>query len=247
MLNINIYKSFFNFTLSVDFRLNPQTRTAVFFGPSGSGKTLTMQSIAGLVTPDKGHIEALGTLMYDSATRVNMRPQARHIGYMVQDYAMFPQFNILQNVAYPKSGLFGHYLTRQQKKNALALLERFDIEQLSELYPAQISGGQKQRAALARALNSDPRLLLLDEPFSALDPLLRQSTRSEILRILDELKLPAVIITHDPEDVEAFAGDLVLFANGKARLIPNWKSIRADFPDAASCLHYLSQRVQDDA
>lgn len=240
MLNLHISKSFPNFSLSIAFKLDIQTTTAVFFGPSGSGKTLTMQSIAGLVTPDNGRIEAAGTLMYDSASHINLRPQARHIGYMVQDYAMFPQFTVLQNVAYPKSGLFGRYLTNLQKKNALALLERFGIGHFSDLYPAQISGGQRQRTALARALNSDPRLLLLDEPFSALDPLLRQTTRMEILRFLDELRLPAIIITHDPDDVEAFAGDLVLFANGNARVINNWKALRADFPNAAACLRHLS-------
>lgn len=244
MLFLQISKTYPNFRLNINFSINAKARAAVFFGPSGSGKTLTMQCVAGLVKPDSGRIEAAGKLMFDSDARINLSPQKRAIGYMVQDYAMFPHLTILRNVAYPKSGLFGLHVGKKQKRQALSLLEKFGIDHLCNLYPGQISGGQKQRTALARALNSNPGLLLLDEPFSALDPLLRQNMRAEILRFLVELQLPVVIITHDPDDVEAFAGSLVLFRQGGAHVVADWKEQRARFPSAAACLRHLAEKAQ---
>lgn len=244
MLFLQIEKTYPNFHLGINFSLAEEKSAAVFFGPSGSGKSLTMQCLAGLVTPDAGKIMAVGKIMFDSGKKINLSPQKRAIGYMVQDYAMFPHLNILQNVAYPRTGLFGQHVGKEQKELALRLMEKFGIEQLQKLYPAQISGGQKQRAALARALNANPALLLLDEPFSALDPLLRQNMRAEILRFLKELRLPAIVITHDPDDVEAFAGSLVMFRGGSAHVVENWKEQRAKFSSAAECLRYLSGQGQ---
>lgn len=242
MLVLQIEKNYPNFHLGINLSIAGERGAAVFFGASGSGKTLTMRCLAGLVTPDAGKIEAAGGMLYDSAQKINLPPQKRALGYMAQDYAMFPHLTILQNVAYPHSGLFGRHIGKEQKSRALRLMEKFGIADLRNLYPEQISGGQKQRAALARALNANPALLLLDEPFSALDPLLRQNMRVEILHFLEDLRLPVIIITHDPEDVEAFAGSLALFCKGSARVLENWKELRAKFSSAAACLRYLSEK-----
>lgn len=240
MLELVLHKSFAgaspSFNLDVRLSVPDNFRRLVFFGPSGSGKTLTMQCIAGIIRPDRGRIIAEGAVFYDSAEHVWLPPQKRHVGYMFQDYALFPHLTVLQNVAYSRSGFFARLLkpgiAEQAKRNLAAL----GLESLGGHYPDQLSGGQKQRAALARAINSGPRLLLLDEPFSALDPLLRIKTREEILDLLQKFDIPAVIVTHDPEDVDTFAGALALFACGRVRLVENYAQKRAEFATAADCL-----------
>lgn len=241
MLDIEIHKIFKSsasrFTLNINFAVNGM-RT-VFFGPSGSGKTLTLQAIAGLIRPDAGRIAVNGLVYYDSLKKLWLSPQKRRTGYMIQDYALFPQLNVLQNVAYSRTHMFGRHVGQAQKEAVLPLLERFGLAGLASSMPAELSGGQKQRVALARALNNSPRLLLLDEPFSALDPLLRERLRAEILAILGELAIPTVIITHDPDDVDTFAGELVLFNKGEARVISDWRTIRAKFGSAFQALRSL--------
>ena len=231
MIDLAIVKTFRG--ASSDFRLDAQIKiddaykSAVFFGPSGSGKTLTMQCIAGLARPNSGHISILGQ---------------QYIGYMLQDYALFPHLTLLQNVAYAQSGIFGRLLSAKTRNAAFATLERFGLGDLQNHYPAELSGGQKQRAALARALFANPRILLLDEPFSALDPLLRKKMRGEILGWLKTLSSPAIIITHDPDDVDAFAGMLALFWQGKTRLINNYPELRKNFATAADCILSLQKK-----
>lgn len=158
---------------------------------------------------------------------------------MFQDYALFPHLNVLQNVAYPRGGLFARHVGKKERIRALELLKSFGIAHLERHLPHEISGGQKQRVALARAINSDPRLLLLDEPFSAFDPLLRQEARKEIISLLKQFPIMAIIITHDPEDVEAFAGQLIFFRDGHATMAPEWASLRAHRQNAADCLRKL--------
>lgn len=246
MIDLAIVKTFRG--ASSDFRLDAQIKiddaykSAVFFGPSGSGKTLTMQCIAGLARPNSGHISILGQQYFDSGNGINLPPQQRHIGYMLQDYALFPHLTLLQNVAYAQSGIFGRLLSAKTRNAAFATLERFGLGDLQNHYPAELSGGQKQRAALARALFANPRILLLDEPFSALDPLLRKKMRGEILGWLKTLSSPAIIITHDPDDVDAFAGMLALFWQGKTRLINNYPELRKNFATAADCILSLQKK-----
>lgn len=244
MLNLAIQKTFktrrSNFSLDIALNLGQNCKRAVFFGPSGSGKSLTMQCIAGLVTPDKGHITVNGRELFNSITHVHIPPQRRHIGYMLQDYALFPHLTVLQNVAYSQTGLLARHITKIQKERAIAVLERFGMASLSRHYPCELSGGQKQRVALARAINSDPAIMLLDEPFSALDPLLREQLRSEMLRYMDgsPKSRPAVIITHDPEDVAAFAGAVIIFKKGRIKVIDAWTETVASFPSTQACLRY---------
>lgn len=230
-----------NFCLDIDFSIGDEFRRAVFFGPSGSGKSLTLNCIAGLTRPDSGRIAARGRVFFDSAQNIFLPPQKRRMGYMFQDYALFPHLTVLQNTAYSGSGLFGRHIDAREKEKAMAMLEKFGIAHLAGHYPSEISGGQKQRAALARAINADPDILLLDEPFSALDPLLREKMRHEMLEMMENFALPAVIITHDPDDVDEFAGALVLFDAGRAHVERSFREERKKFASSAQCLRKLQE------
>lgn len=231
------------FRLDAGISVPREAGTAVFFGPSGSGKSLAMQCIAGLARPDQGQIRVCGDVMFDSAAGIDMAPQKRRMGYLPQDYALFPHLTVMRNVAYARASWLGWRMTPQARAESAALLRRLGIEELADNYPHEISGGQQQRAAMARALNSGPRLLLLDEPFSALDPLLRGEMRREVRERLDHFGLPAIIITHDPDDVEAFAGSLVFFQAGRCRIAQGWEERRKCFPDAASCVLALQREL----
>ena len=245
MISLRLVKKFRNtatpFSLDVSYEIGDECKSAVLFGPSGSGKTLTMHCLAGLTRPDSGHIRVGGCTLFDGRANVCVAVQKRRIGYMFQDYALFPHLTLLQNVAYPRTGCWPWSVRGNERDKAQAMLERFGIGHLACNLPSQISGGQRQRAALARALNADPLLLLLDEPFSALDPLLRERLRDELLELIGDLTIPAIIISHDPDDVDAFAGGLILYEHGSARVVPDYAAVRADFPTAGKCLRYLQE------
>ena len=250
MISLDITKSFDDpgraapFHLGIHLEMPEDSRTLVLFGASGSGKTLTLHCLAGLVRPDAGRIVVDGNVLYDGGQGICVPARRRRIGYMFQDYALFPHLSVLHNVAYAGTGLLPWLLTREQRAWAMDLLERLGIAHLARLYPGNLSGGQKQRVALARALGTRPSLLLLDEPFSALDPLLRERLRGEIQEILAAFAIPAVIISHDPEDVDAFAGTLVTYHRGRARMIPEYASLRRAYASAGDCLRHLQQQMQ---
>ena len=200
------------FSLEVDFATDNER--LAFFGPSGSGKSLTLHLLAGLLTPDAGKIAVGERILFDHGQSINVPARHRAIGYVPQDYALFPHLTVLGNVAFGlKRGWRGR-LAGEDEKRLAALLETLEIASLAESYPHELSGGQKQRVALARALARGPRLLLLDEPFAALDIPLRNRVRQELRHLLSRFALPVIMVTHDPEDVELFAEDLVLFENG---------------------------------
>ena len=207
-------------SFSLDVSLSCATRRLVLFGHSGSGKTLTLQSLAGLVRPDGGYIKIGDDVLYASEKGIDLPARERHLGYVFQDYALFPHLTVRRNVEFAldktKRTLFGRP-SPAARKSVDDLLERFEVGHLAERYPREISGGQRQRVALARALITAPRMLLLDEPFAALDPLLRVRMRREIRALLDEWNIPVVLITHDPADVDAFADSLAVYRNGMLR------------------------------
>ena len=190
-------------------------RKLVLFGPSGAGKTLTLKMIAGLLKPDSGHARIAGETLFDSASGVDRSPQARRLAYVFQDYALFPHLTVRQNIAFALSTGW-----RNPPRDAAdAAIERwlkaFSLKPVDQLYPHQLSGGQKQRTALARALVAEPRALLLDEPFAALDKALRNSLRSELAQLQTELKIPMLLITHDQDDIADLADEVVHVAAGQ--------------------------------
>jgi len=185
----------------------------VLFGCSGSGKTTALRCIAGLEKPDEGTIKINNTLYFDSKKKVNLTPQKRKIGYMFQENALFPHMNVRQNIEF---GLKGMYST-EKKEKVSAMLGLVEIEELEFAYPNELSGGQKQKVALARALAPNPEVLLLDEPFSALDTVVRLKLRKELRMIQKKLGIPVIFITHDPVEAFTMADRMVVFDNGRVQ------------------------------
>jgi molybdate transport system ATP-binding protein len=195
-------------------------KTVVLFGPSGAGKTLTLRAVAGLLRPDRGRIRVCGDCLFDSERKIDVPIRKRRVAYVFQDFALFPHLTVAQNVLFGCGGFWSFLPPPEEIRERMRrLLDFFDIGHLAERKPAAVSGGQKQRVALARALMTDPRILLLDEPFSALDPLLRRRMREEFLEILRAVDLPAIMITHDPADVDAFADYLAVCVDGGVRAV----------------------------
>lgn len=250
MIDLDIRKTFFSrqrrvrFAMDIQYAIPNSEKWTVLFGPSGSGKSLTMQCLAGLVTPDAGRIELHGTTLFDSAQGLSLPVQERHIGFMFQNYALFPHLTVLQNVAYVRSGLFPLLVSASERDRAMAMLELVGMAHLARRKPEELSGGQQQRVALARVLNANPKLILLDEPLSALDPLLREHLRRELLALLAKQEIPVMIITHDPDDVETFAGKLIIYSNGHAHEIPSWGKERSKFGSSSACLRTLQDKVE---
>jgi molybdate transport system ATP-binding protein len=200
------------FTLRVALRSDSQR--LVMLGPSGAGKSLLLKAIAGLMTPDQGYVRLGKTTLFDSEARINLAPQQRRMAYLFQDYALFPHLNVRQNIAF---GLQHGWLNPRRHTDHTAVehwLAAFDLRAVAEQYPAELSGGQRQRTALARALIAEPKALLLDEPFAALDPHLRRHMRAELDGLQRKLGVPMLLITHDPEDAEAFGDQVLYLDNG---------------------------------
>ncbi len=202
-----------SFTLAA--RFDSGDDFVVLFGPSGSGKTVTLQSIAGLLRPDAGRIVVGGRVVFDAQRRIDLPIRRRGVGYLFQDYALFPHLSVLENVGFALRRPLQWRLSRAARARVRELLDVFELEDCAQAMPRELSGGQRQRVALARAMITRPAVLLLDEPFAALNPLLRARMRAELKRVQDHFKVPVILITHDQDDVETFADTLVVFDQGR--------------------------------
>ncbi|UYZ83643.1 ATP-binding cassette domain-containing protein [Entomomonas sp. E2T0] len=200
------------FKLNVKFSSN--SKRIVIFGPSGAGKTMILKSIAGLIKPDTGYIKMADKILFDTDKKINLKPQQRNLAYLFQNYSLFPHLTVRQNVSFAlKKGLLNpsqniHF------PEVTKWLNNLELASLANHYPHQLSGGQQQRTALARALVTNPSILLLDEPFSALDQTLRKKIRTEIHELQQQLDIPIILITHDIEDVELFGEHILEISNG---------------------------------
>ncbi|MSP78280.1 MAG: molybdenum ABC transporter ATP-binding protein [Dehalococcoidia bacterium] len=198
------------FQLDAELEASPGS-VLVLFGPSGSGKTTMLRSIAGLVPPQQGHVEVGGRVLCDTSAGAWVPPHERRIGYLPQEYSLFPHLDVAANVGYGLSTL----PKAAQEVRVRELLHTFQIEDLKAHPTHTLSGGQRQRVALARALAPRPDVLLLDEPFSALDLELRRAARTEIRRILKATSIPVVLVTHDREEALALGDAVLVMDQGK--------------------------------
>lgn len=200
------------FTLDVALTI-PRGTTLVLLGPNGSGKTTSLELLAGLRRLERGRIELDEVVLADSAAGIDRPPEERHIGYVLQDYALFPQSTVRGNVGY---GPRARGLRREARERIVAAaLSRFGLESLAERGVTALSQGQRQRVALARAWAAEPRLLLLDEPFAALDAATRATVRAEVRAFLAESALPALVVTHDPLDAFLLGDRLAVIEGGR--------------------------------
>lgn len=181
----------------------------VLFGPSGVGKTVTLLALAGLIPVGEGHIRVGDDFLLDTAARVSVPAHLRRIGYVPQHQSLFPFLNVLGNVA------FGLPRALRSKGHIEALLEELGIARLAGAAPSSLSGGERQRVALARCLAVNPRILLLDEPFAAIDRDGRKELRRAVREVIDRRGVPAVLVTHDEEDARALADRVFRFERGK--------------------------------
>ncbi|MBP07829.1 MAG: Fe3+/spermidine/putrescine ABC transporter ATP-binding protein, partial [Marinovum sp.] len=191
----------------VSLRILPGQVTCLL-GPSGCGKSTTLRMIAGIEIPDSGEIWVDGRMVCDGASTT--APENRSIGLMFQDFALFPHLTVEQNVVF---GLTGPVAA--QRKRAGDLLDRVGLRRHLESYPHALSGGEQQRVALARALAPQPRILLMDEPFSGLDNRLRDGIRDETLALLKEEDTAVLLVTHEPEEAMRMADEIALMRDGR--------------------------------
>lgn len=202
---------------SLDVAFSSASKRIALFGPSGAGKSLTLRAVAGLLRPDGGRIVVNGRVLFDTDARVNVAPQARKVAYLFQDYALFPHLTVAQNIAFGSRRGWLNPPRRAVSAEARRWVDAFELGAIVGSYPNEISGGQKQRVALARALMLKPDILLLDEPFSALDSQLRGKMRQELNALQRQLDVPMLLITHDPADVDALADEVFEVREGKVR------------------------------
>ena len=202
-LRVSIKKKLRDFTLEVAFRVRDEV--FALFGASGCGKSITLKCIAGIETPDCGSITLNGRTLYDSAKNINLPPQARRVGYLFQNYALFPNMTVAQNITFAATG----DKLSKLKQN----IERFQLHGLENAYPNQLSGGQCQRVALARVLASHAEFLLLDEPFSALDSYLKWQLELELAQILKHYG-GAILVTHDRGEVFRLSDKVAVLHDG---------------------------------
>ena len=209
MLKVNIQKKLNEFDLEVDFEL--KKRSLGILGPSGCGKSITLKSIAGIINPDKGVVSLISddeTIYFDSNEKINLKPQKRNVGYLFQNYALFPNMTVEENIA---AGLSKN----DDKKKVSEMIKRFHLEGLEKRYPRHLSGGQQQRVALARIMAYGPDVILLDEPFSAMDTFLKEQLRLELVNSLADFDGFSILVTHDRDEAFQFCDELIILDKGK--------------------------------
>ena len=203
-LRVRFVHALRSFRASADLTVE-SGETVALVGPSGAGKTTVLRVVAGLLTPDEGLVSLGDRVLLDTARSVHLPPEKRRVGYLFQEYALFPHLDVWHNVR------FG----ARSSADVGPLLERFHIADLARAHVTQLSGGERQRVGLARALARDPALLLLDEPLSALDAHTRAGVRAELRELLDELGLPTILVTHDFEDAATLAHRVGVISEGE--------------------------------
>lgn len=208
MLTVTLRKTLPEFVLETEF--TAANDILVLFGPSGCGKTTILRCIAGLTMPDGGRITLDKSVLYDSSANVSMPPRDRDVGYVFQEYALFPHMNVTKNITYSVENF-----DEQARRDFAGLLHLLKIESLVKRFPSELSGGEQQRVALARALMAKPKILLLDEPLSALDYNIRTELQDELLKLHQIWRIPFILVTHDLQEAEKLGERIIFMDKGQ--------------------------------
>ena len=232
-LYVDIRKKLGDFTLETKFEV--QDGVTGILGASGCGKSMTLRCIAGIMKPDEGHIELNGKVLFDSSRKINVRPQDRHVGLLFQNYALFPNMTVQQN-------LMAGLMACEKNKNTASqkireILEKFELNGLERHKPSELSGGQQQRVALARIFLSSPDILMMDEPFSALDGYLRWNLEQELLDVLKDFAGPTLFVSHSRDEVYRICDRVCVMDHGiSSPVIPVKQLFEAPESRAAALL-----------
>lgn len=218
-IEVAIKKTIGKFTLDVAFQAEEEI--FAILGASGCGKSMTLKCIAGIETPDEGRIVLNGRTLFDSEKKINLSPQKRRVGYMFQDYALFPNMTIEQNIM---AGMG----KRPDYDKVAGFIRSFQLEGLEKRLPSQLSGGQKQRVALARMMAAEPEILLLDEPLSALDSFLKWRMEEELLEILSTVEKTVLFVSHSRDEVYHLCNSVCVLENGRVETIQEKKDFFAN-------------------
>ncbi len=209
-LDMKVKKDFGGFVL--DLELHAENEVLALLGASGCGKSMTLKCIAGIVTPDEGYIRVNGKTLFDSRQKINLPPQKRHVGLLFQNYALFPNMTVEQNIM---MGMTGFDLPKAEKRQrAREMMKSFYLDGLEQHRPSQLSGGQQQRVALARIMVSRPSILMLDEPFSALDSFLRWELEKELMKVLESFDGTSIIVSHNRDEVYRISDHIAVIVDG---------------------------------
>ena len=243
-LYADIHKRIGEFDLNV--MIESSADRVGILGESGSGKSMTLRCIAGIEPVDSGHIEVNGRVLYDSAGKINMKPQKRNVGYMFQNYALFPTMSVIKNVM---AGLGRP--TEENRGKASDMLKRFRMDGFEDRLPGELSGGQQQRVALARIMVTEPALILLDEPFSALDSYLRDRMQVEMLEMLEDYTGQVVMVSHSRDELYRFSNELFVLSKGSIIRHGETKSVFREPENAIAarltgCKNFSAAKVVDD-
>lgn len=207
-ISVEIHRKLNRFMLDVSFRST--SRRIGILGASGCGKSMTLKCIAGIETPDAGRIAVEDRVLFDSDSRTDLKPQKRNAGYLFQNYALFPTMTVEKNIG---AGLKGKRIAKE--KRVKEMVRKFRLEGLEKQLPGQLSGGQQQRVALARIMAYEPDVILLDEPFSALDMFLKDQLQREMVNMLEDYEGTVIMVSHDRDEIYRFSEELLIMDQGK--------------------------------